>query len=130
MAIADCGDKVPGSVHQVFQKNGNHPRAIIVCSLSPARMVERPAVGLSTGRWVRLPACSAGCYRPAALIYIARLDGDEMKASRKKKEDARKRPLSPGWCVAWEITPYELLLFLLRNGESGLLEGSVAEYEC
>ena len=34
MAIADCGDKVPGSVHQVFQKNGNRPRAIIVCSLS------------------------------------------------------------------------------------------------
>ena len=93
-------------------------------------MVERPAVGLSTGRWVRLPACSAGCYRPAALIYIARLDGDEMKASRKKKEDARKRPLSPGWCVAWEIAPYELLLFLLRNGEAGLLERSVAEYEC
>ena len=58
------------------------------------------------------------------------LDGDAMTASRKKKEDARKRPLSPGWCVAWEITPYELLLFLLRNGESGLLEGSVAEYEC
>ena len=53
-----------------------------------------------------------------------------MTASRKKKEDARKRPLSPGWCVAWEIAPYELLLFLLRNGEAGLLEGSVAEYEC
>ena len=130
MAIADCGDKVPGSVHQVFQKNGNRPRAIIVCALSPARIVERPAVVLSTGRWVCLSACSAGYCRPAALIYVVRLDGDGMTASRKKKEDARKRPLSPGWCVAWEITPHELLLFLLRNGEAGLLERSVAEYEC